>query len=225
MVCGLVWAAEPASPAGNDEVRKIMETFEGRGQLRDNSKPTPAPEALKTLKPREGLAIDLVAAEPAVRQPLYMSFDSRGRLWVTQYLQYPFPAGLKIVSYDQYLRAQFDKMPEPPPRGVKGADKVTVFEDKDGDGVYETHRNVITGLNIATAAVRGNGGIWVLNPPYLLFYPDANDDDVPDFDPKVCLSGFGLQDTHSVASSLLLGPDGWVYGANGSTTVGNVSSR
>jgi putative heme-binding domain-containing protein len=38
------------------------------------------------------------------------------------------------------------------------------------------------------------------------------------------LSGFGIEDTHSVASSLHWGPDGWLYGANGSTTVGNVSS-
>ena len=63
-----------------------------------------------------------------------------------------------------------------------------------------------------------------MNPPYLLFYPDANDDDVPDGDPQVMLSGFGLEDTHSVASSLRWGPDGWLYGANGSTTTGNVSS-
>lgn len=219
------FAAAATPPAGNDEVKKIMETYEGRGTLSDGSKPTPAKEALKTFTVRDGLAIELVASEPEVTQPLFMSFDSRGRLWVTQYIQYQFPAGLKVVSYDQHLRAVFDKVPEPPPKGVKGLDKVTVFEDKDGDGRYESHRDVITGLNIATAAIKGGGGIWVLNPPYLLFYPDANDDDIPDGDPKVCLSGFGLEDTHSVASSLILGPDGWVYGATGSTTTGNVSSR
>jgi putative membrane-bound dehydrogenase-like protein len=217
--------ADAAGPAGNEEVQKIMKTFGGRGALSDGSKPLPPREALKTFKLRQGLTIDLIAAEPAVMQPLYLSFDSRGRLWVTQYIQYQFPAGLKVMSYDQHLRAVFDKMPEPPPRGVKGADKVTVFEDKDGDGVFESHRDVITGLNIATAAVKGGGGIWVMNPPYLLFYPDANDDDIPDGDPKACLSGFGLEDTHAVANSLVLGPDGWIYGAVGSTTTGNVSSR
>jgi putative membrane-bound dehydrogenase-like protein len=222
------WAARaadaPLSAAGNEEVKKIMETFGGRGVMNDGSKGLSPADALKTFTVREGLAIDLIAAEPIVAQPLYMSFDSRGRLWVTQYLQYQYPAGLKVMSYDQHLRAVFDKVPEPPPRGVKGADKVTVFEDKDGDGTYETHRDVITGLNIATAAIKGAGGIYVMNPPYLLFYPDANDDDVPDGDPKVCLSGFGLEDTHSVASSLLFGPDGWIYGANGSTTTGTISS-
>jgi putative heme-binding domain-containing protein len=216
-------SAEP--PAGNDEVRKVMETFAGRGVLSDGSKPTPPKEALKSFTLRDGLTIDLIASEPDVAQPLNMTFDSRGRLWVTQYLQYQFPAGLKIMSYDQHLRAVYDKVPKPPPLGMKGADKITVFEDKDGDGIYETHKDVITGLNIATSAIKGAGGIWVMNAPYLLFYPDANDDDIPDGDPEVALSGFGLEDTHSVANSLQFGPDGWLYGSNGSTTKGNVSSK
>jgi putative heme-binding domain-containing protein len=218
-------AAQTAPPpAGNEEVRKIMETFPGRGVQRDDTPPTPALEALKKFTMREGFAIDLMASEPDVRQPLYMSWDSRGRLWVLEYLQYQFPAGLKIVSYDQHLRAQFDKVPEPPPKGVRGADQVVVFEDSDGDGFFDKHRVVLEGLNIATAAIKGAGGIWVMNAPYLLFYPDANDDDVPDGDPEVALSGFGIEDTHSVANSLRWGPDGWLYGANGSTTTGNVSS-
>ncbi len=217
-------AGGQGAPAANADVQKVVETFGGRGQQKDGSKPRTPAEAVATFKVREGLTVDVIAAEPDVTQPLYMSFDSRGRLWVTEYIQYQFPAGLKVTSYDTHLRAQFDKVPEPPPRGVKGADKIAVWEDRDGDGIYETHKDVITGLNIATAAIKGAGGIWVLNPPYLLFYPDANDDDVPEGDPVVCLSGFGLEDTHAVASSLQFGPDGWLYGAVGSTTTGNVSS-
>jgi putative membrane-bound dehydrogenase-like protein len=217
-------AAEVGAPAGTADVQKVVETFVGRGAMRDGSAPRSAAEAVTALTLRDGLTIDVMATEPTVVQPLYLSFDSRGRVWVTQYIQYPFPAGLKVTSYDQHLRAQFDKVPEPPPRGVQGADKISVLEDRDGDGVYETSTDVITGLNLATAAIKGAGGIWVLNPPYLMFYPDANDDDVPDGDPVVCLSGFGLEDTHAVANSLQFGPDGWLYGAVGSTTTGKVSS-
>src|SRR5439155_378287 len=68
----------------------------------------------------------------------------------------------------------------------------------------------------------GRGGVWVMNPPYLLFYPDKNQDDVPDGDPEVRLAGFGLEDTHSVANSLRWGPDGWLYGCQGSTVTGNI---
>ena len=116
-------AQTAAPPAGSDEVKKIMETWEGRGVLRDNTPPTPPKDALKTFQMRDGFAIDLMASEPDTEQPLYMSFDSRGRMWVTLYRQYQFPAGLKIISYDQHLRAVYDKVPEPPPKGVKGADR------------------------------------------------------------------------------------------------------
>src|SRR5919106_988218 len=91
-------------------------------------------EALRAFKPSEGLTMDLVASEPVIRQPIDLHFDDRGRLWVVQYLQYPFPAGLTVSSYDQYLRARYDRVPAPPPNHVQGADKITMLEDKDGDG-------------------------------------------------------------------------------------------
>ena len=45
-----------------------------------------------------------------------------------------------------------------------------------------------------------------MQPPYLLFYPDKNDDDVPDGDPEVLLSGFGMDDTHSLRQLAAVGP-------------------
>ncbi len=213
------------SRAGNDKVAEIMRNFGGRGVMADDSLPTPAIQAVKEFQVRDGLEVQLVAAEPNVQQPLFVSWDSRGRMWVIQYRQYQFPAGLKVVRYDQHLRAVFDKVPDPPPLGTPGVDKITVHEDTNGDGYFDRSKDVITGLNIATSVQVGNGSIWVLNPPYLLRYPDADGDDIPDGEPEVHLSGFGLQDTHSVANSLLWGPDGWLYGANGSTTIGDVSSQ
>ncbi|NND95879.1 MAG: dehydrogenase, partial [Pirellulaceae bacterium] len=212
------------SRAGNDKVAQIMKTYGGRGVMADDSPPTPPEKAVGEFRMRDGLEIQLVASEPVVSQPLFLSWDSRGRMWVVQYRQYQYPAGLKVVRFDQHLRAVFDKVPDPPPKGTPGLDKITVHEDTDGDGRYDSHKDVLTGLNIVSSVAIGHGGIWVLNPPYLMFYPDADRDDVPDGDPEVHLSGFGLQDTHSIANSLMFGPDGWLYGCNGSTTVGDVSS-
>lgn len=214
--------AQETGVAGSDQAAEVIKTFAGRGALADGSVPTPPDEALNGFKLREGFEMSLVAAEPEVEQPLSLAWDARGRLWVVQYRQYQFPAGLKIVEYDDHLRARFDKVPLPPPHGEKGEDIISVFEDRDGDGVFEVKKNVITGLNIATSVAVGAGGIWVANPPYLLFYPDADGDDVPDSDPVVKLSGFGIEDTHAVMNSLAWGPDGWLYGVNGSTTTGKV---
>src|SRR5262245_20985887 len=88
----------------------------------------PPQEALKRMRVAPGFEVGLVASEPGIRQPVTMSFDSRGRIWVVQYLQYPNPAGLTAVSIDQYLRTKYDRVPEPPPRGPKGADKITICE-------------------------------------------------------------------------------------------------
>lgn len=213
----------PEDLAGNEAVREHMRRFKGRGQLVEQGIPPSNPrDTLKHLKAPDGLEVQLVASEPAIRQPVCINFDERGRIWVVQYLQYPFPAGLKIVKYDEHLRAVFDKVPPPPPNHFPGADKITILEDADHDGYFEKSRDFVTGLNIATSALPGRGGVWVMNPPYLLFYPDRNRDDVPDGPPEVHLEGFGLEDTHAVANSLTWGPDGWLYGAQGSTCTATV---
>lgn len=184
--------------------------------------PYPPKEALKTFKVPTDLKLELVLSEPEIGQPLFFNFDERGRLWVLQYKQYPNPAGLKVLSRDKYLRAVYDKVPPPPPNHFKGQDKITIHADTDNDGIMDKHTTFVDGLNIASSFVRGRGGVWVLNPPYLLFYPDKNNDDKPDGPPIVHLEGFGMEDSHSVANSLRLGPDGWLYAAQGSTVTGQI---
>ncbi|HCU86112.1 MAG TPA: dehydrogenase [Verrucomicrobiales bacterium] len=206
----------------SDSLKGFVDNFKGRGALNDGSKPSTPAEGIKKLKMAEGLVMQVVAHEPQVAQPLNIYFDERGRMWVTQYLQYPFPAGLKVVEYDKYLRAVFDKVPPPPPNHFRGKDKITIHEDTDGDGVFDKHKTFLDGLNMARSVITGRGGAWVLMPPYLLFYPDKNRDDIPDGDPEVHLTGFGLEDTHSGANSLRWGPDGWIYGAHGSTCTAKI---
>lgn len=179
-------------------------------------------EAATRFHVAQDLAWESVLAEPDIVQPVFLNFDERGRMWVVEYRQYPWPAGLKMVSRDSVWRAVYDRVPPAPPNHFKGADRITIHEDSDGDGTFDRHKTFVDGLNIVTAVERGRGGVWVLNPPYLLFYRDANHDDLPDGDPEVRLSGFGLEDTHSVANSLRWGPDGWLYGAQGSTVTGNI---
>jgi putative membrane-bound dehydrogenase-like protein len=179
-------------------------------------------DAVKRMHLPAGFRVKLAACEPDIRQPVTMSFDDRGRLWVIQYLQYPTPAGLKPVKVDQYLRTVYDKFPEPPPRGPKGADKITILEDTRGDGHFHKVRDFLTGLNLASGMALGHGGVFVAQPPYLLFYPDRNGNDIPDGDPEVLLTGFGMEDAHAFANSLQWGPDGWLYGAQGSTVTAHI---
>ncbi len=224
-----------ADKAGRERTTEaVRQRFEGNPNVHSNvagkGSPLPPEAARKRLRLGEGLAVDTVLHEPLVRQPVYADFDERGRLWVVQYLQYPNPAGLKTLTWDDHLRKVFDRVPPPPPHRKPehwkfvGRDRITFHEDADGDGIYERRGVFVEGLSLATSLAFGREGLWVLQPPYLLFYPDRNRDDQPDGDPVVHLSGFGLEDTHSIANSLKWGPDGWLYGAVGSTVTARVKA-
>lgn len=216
-------SSEPATAAYNPQDWRPASTVLQAPEEPVRGKQVPPEEALSHLKAADDLRIDSLLHEPEVAQPTHISFDARGRMWVAQYRQYPYPAGLKMISRDAYYRGKYDKIPPAPPDHDPGADIVSVHEDSDGDGTYDLHKKVLTGLNMANSALHGHGGIWVTHAPYLLFYPDADGDDIPDSSPEVRLAGFGLEDTHSTVNGLTWGPDGWLYGAQGSTVSSHIS--
>ena len=164
--------------------------------LKPNPMPSPprgpAEQTVAQMYLPEGFRAELVAGEPDVQQPVAFAFDERGRIWVAEAYSYPTrrPAG-------------------------QGLDKIIIFEDRDGDGKYETRKVFAEGLNLVSALEIGYGGVWVGAAPELLFIPDANHDDIPDGPPQVMLDGFGFQDTHECLNSFLWGPDGWLYGNQG----------
>src|SRR5690606_19846262 len=121
----------------------------------------------------EGFKAQVMAAEPDVRQPIAMTIDARGRVWVAEAYQYP-------------IRAE----------GDVGKDRVLIFEDTDGDGTLDKKTVFIDQLNLVSGIEVGMGGLWVGAAPYLLFVPDQNMDDVPDGPPVKKLTGWGYQDTH-----------------------------
>ena len=238
LVLGKEWQSSTSNPSNDDfAARKDQPELAAypSGQFKLSSRPlartidpirgkqVPPGEDLALLETDDDLVVEALLSEPEIAQPTHFSFDTRGRMWVAQYRQYPYPAGLAMTGRDQYYRSKYDRIPPPPPNHDHGADIISVHEDLDGDGVYETSKNVLTGLNMANSVVHGWGGIWVMHTPYLLFYPDKNEDDIPDGDPEVRLAGFGLEDTHSVANGLAWGPDGWLYGSQGSTTTSRVT--
>ncbi len=158
-------------------------------------------EAIRAMTVPEGFAVELVAAEPDVVNPVAMTFDERGRAWITESLEYP--------------------RRDPGP----GRDRVKVLEDTDGDGRADKFTVFAEGLNIPSGIAVGAGGVWVANSPDILFYPDADRDLVPDGPPQVVCTGFGRDDTHELPNSLTWGPDGWLYGWNGVFNSSKVASN
>ncbi len=151
--------------------------------------PNPSKD-LPEMRVQDGFQIELIAKEPDVKQPIAFCFDERGRMWVAEAFSYP------------------NRQPE-----GQGKDRVSILEDTDGDGSFETKKVFIEGLNLVSGIEVGFGGVWVGAAPYLMFIPkDAND---KASEPQVLLDGFGYQDTHETLNSFLWGPDGWLYGNQG----------
>ncbi|MBK1881482.1 c-type cytochrome [Luteolibacter pohnpeiensis] len=149
-------------------------------------------EAAANFTTYEGFKIVQSAAEPDVRQPVAMTLDERGRVWIAEAYEYPKRAN-----------------------GDVGKDRILIFEDTDGDGVFDDRKVFAEGLNLVSGLAVGFGGVWVGAAPYLLYLPDSNHDDKADGKPEVVLDGFGLQDTHETLNSFIWGPDGWLYGCHG----------
>src|SRR6516164_9254009 len=153
------------------------------------NRPFSPEEAIEVMTVPPGFAVELVAAEPDVVNPIAMTFDDRGRIWVTESLEYPRKSA-----------------------GV-GRDRIKILEDTRGSGRADKVTTFAEGLNIPTGIAIGYGGVWVLNAPDLLFYRER--DGKADGSPQVVLTGFGRTDSHELPSSLTWGPDGWLYGLNG----------
>ena len=106
-------------------------------------------EAVRRMTVADGFEVDLVAAEPLIRQPVAIDFDDRGRLWVLQYLQYPNPAGLKRIKVNRYCRTIYDCIAKPPAHDPKGADRLTISEDTDSEGKMDKSIDFLSELKIA----------------------------------------------------------------------------
>lgn len=147
-------------------------------------------EAIARMEVPEGFHVELVAAEPQIVNPVAMTFDERGRIWVTESLEYP-------------------RLSEGP-----GRDRIKILEDTDHDGRVDSVKIFADGLNIPSGIAVGHGGVWVANSPDILFMKDTDGDDKADVT-EVVVTGFGRRDTHELPNSLTWGPDGFLYGLNG----------
>lgn len=152
-------------------------------------------EALERMKLPPGFEATVFAAEPDVHQPIAMTFDSRGRLWVAENYTYSEAE----VNFDTELR-----------------DRILIFEDSDGDGRFDERKVFWDEAVKLTSVAVGFGGVFATCPPRLLFIPDEDRDDVPDGAPEVLLDGFAHEGIrHTLANGLKFGPDGWLYGRHG----------
>lgn len=177
-------------------------------QLRAEDFPTPqntekattspmAPdEVVKTAKLPPGFVLSVFAAEPDVQNPIAITTDERGRLWVAENYSW---AGGGAGGFDGTQR-----------------DRIIILDDSNGDGKHDKRTVFWDSAKKLTSVEVGYGGVWAICLPNLLFIPDANRDDIPDSAPQVVLDGMNEGGaSHTPANGLKWGPDGWLYARHG----------
>jgi putative heme-binding domain-containing protein len=139
----------------------------------------------------EGFEITLFASEPDIDKPMNLTFDAKGRMWVTQSFEYPFPT--------------FNKKP---------TDKLTILEDTDNDGKADKFTVVSDTMNIPIGVYPTVDGVISYSVPNVYKFVDENHDDKPEGS-KLILGHFGYRDTHGMISNLIRGYDGWLHACHG----------
>jgi lysophospholipase L1-like esterase len=150
----------------------------------------PGDEAIQKMTIDNGLKVELFASEkefPELVNPVQMAFDTRGRLWVAAWKNYPH------------------WQPKTPMD-----DKLLILEDTNGDGKADK-RTVFAGdLNNPTGFEFYNGGVLLAQAPNLVFLKDTNGDDRYDVK-QIVLGGLDTADTHHTMNSFTFDPGGALY--------------
>jgi putative heme-binding domain-containing protein len=150
-----------------------------------------------------GFEIQLFAAEPQIAKPLNMAFDGRGRLWITDTVEYPYAA--------------------PPDRD--GRDTIKILEDADGDGRAEKVTTFADGLNIPMGLYPYRDGVIAFSIPNIVFLRDTDRDDRAD-ERTVLYGPFDhTRDVHGLCNAFRRGFDGWLYACHGFNNQSQVSGK
>jgi putative membrane-bound dehydrogenase-like protein len=163
-------------------------------------------ESAKKLKPADGLEATLWAAEPMVVNPTNMDIDSRGRVWITEGLNYRLSRNRGKARVDD-------------------SDKIKILEDTDGDGKADkvtvfADKVFPVPMGIAVEERYGKDGkyqgcrVYIGNSPDLLVLEDTDGDDKCD-KRSALLTGFGGIDSDHGVHGMVLGLDGKLYFTHG----------
>jgi putative membrane-bound dehydrogenase-like protein len=166
--------------------------------IRTTEARTPEQERSGFMLP-DGFEIQLYASEPDIGKPINLTFDARGRVWVTQSYEYPFPAS-----------------------PGKGSDRITILEDTDGDGAADKFTNFSDTLNIPIGIFPITDGAIAYSIPSVYHFTDSNGDGTADSTSKL-VGPFQHRDTHGMVNNFMGGYDGWIHACHGFTNHSTVA--
>jgi putative membrane-bound dehydrogenase-like protein len=165
-------------------------------------------ESARKIKPADGLEAKLWAAEPMVHNPTNMDIDSRGRVWITEGLNYRLtkPRNNALGKVDEADRIKILEDTD----GDGKADKVTVFADR----IYPVPMGLAVEEHYSPSGKYQGCRVFIGNSPDLLVLEDTDGDDRADTRYPL-LTGFGGVDSDHGVHGMVLGLDGKLYFTHG----------
>ena len=170
----------------------VVPNYENRDPAPKYQLPFTPDDSMKFIQVPAEFKLELFAKEPDIIEPIAFNFDERGRLWIIEAINYP-----NVVL-----------------NGNPGDDRIKIVEDTNGDGRADKFTVFADNLNLPTSLVFANGGVIVAAAPHMLFLKDTNGDDKADVR-QILSTGWGIRDTHAGPSSLMYGPDNYIWGTVG----------
>ncbi len=158
----------------------------------DTPPPRSAAASLKSIRTRNGFAVELVAAEPLVMDPISLDWGPDGKLWVVEMADYPL--GLDGNG--------------------KPGGRVRILEDTDGDGKYDKSTLFLEDLAYPSAVMVWRKGVLVSAAPDV-FYAEDRDGDGRADERQVLYRGFKPGNPQHRVNGFCWGLDNWVHLANG----------
>ena len=161
-------------------------------------------DAVASLHTAPGYRVELFASEqdfPDLANPVQLSFDNRGRLWVAT-----------MPSYPHW------KPGDPAPD-----DKLLILEDTDGDGRADWQTTFADSLHLPIGFEFAPEGVYVSQGTNLILLADTDGDGQADRR-EIVLSGFDDHDTHHAISAFTTDESGAIYMAEGTFLHSNVET-
>lgn len=198
----------------------------------DAPQPLAPAESAKHFRLPEGFRLELVAAEPLIRQPSGMCFDEHGSLFVTELHGYNLEGQYDIEELNK--TGVLDRVVRRIPADEKAIRRAEMEQtgtvkrliDVDGDGVMDRAEVWADGLPGCMGVCPARGGVIVVCAPDILFLADRDGDGVVEVREKL-FGGFKTGIIERRINSPQWGPDNWIYvdgGQGGHITGPNLSA-